>query len=123
DVDSWGVIFDELRSGQRPYRLTRESRGALEEAILGTDPARPSRIADTDAAALSRSVSLPVLRRQLRGDLDNIALKALKKSPVERYASAESFGQDLQRWLDGEPVRAHPDSLSYRARKFMHRHR
>jgi eukaryotic-like serine/threonine-protein kinase len=123
DVYSLGVVFYELLSGRRPYRLARESRAALEQAILATDPARPSHVADAEAAALSRSARLPVLQRQLHGDLDNIALKALKKAPGERYGSAESFGQDLQRWLDGERVLAHPDSLAYRARKFALRHR
>ena len=59
----------------------------------------------------------------LRGDLADITLKALQKDPAGRYASAESFAQDLQRWLDGAPVLAHPDSLAYRARKFVLRYK
>lgn len=62
-------------------------------------------------------------QRQLRGDLDNIALKALRKEPNRRYASAEQFAEDIRRHLQGLPVTATPDSLSYRARKFVQRHK
>ncbi len=126
DVYSLGVVFYELLAGQRPYRLTRATRGALEEAILATDPPRPSRSAGTldgDAVAAARSARLPALRRLLSGDLDNVALKALAKDPAHRYSSAEAFSQDLQRWLDGLPVQAHPASGWYRAVKFVRRHR
>lgn len=126
DVYSLGVVFYELIAGQRPYRLVRDTRGALEDAILATEPTRPSRVAATqaaEAAAQLRAVRLPQLRRQLRGDLDNVALKALRKKPEHRYPSAEAFAADLQRWLDGRPVQAHPGSRLYRARKFIVRHR
>src|SRR6185295_1056688 len=63
------------------------------------------------------------LRATLRGDLDNIVSKALKKGPSERYTSAEAFADDLRRYLDHRPVRARPDSLGYRARKFVSRNR
>ena len=59
----------------------------------------------------------------LRGDLENIVGKALKKNPQERYASVREFAEDLQRYLDDEPVLARPDSTWYRVRKFMARHR
>ena len=65
----------------------------------------------------------PASAPALRGDLDAIAQRALQKAPAERYATAESFAQDLQRWLDGAPVLAHPDSLAYRARKFVLRYK
>jgi serine/threonine-protein kinase len=61
--------------------------------------------------------------RVLRGDLDNIIAKALKKSPADRYASAEAFVEDLRRFLKHQPVSAHADSFSYRAGKFIRRHR
>lgn len=126
DVYSLGVVFYELIAGQRPYKLVRDTRGALEDAILGTEPTRPSRLANTEAgeaAAALRAVRLPQLRRQLRGDLDNVALKALRKHPGARYASAEAFASDLHRWLAGRPVQAHPASRLYNARKFVLRHR
>ena len=123
DVYSLGVVFYELCTGQRPYRLPRETRGALEEAILGTQPTKPSRMTATESAAAHRASRPAVLRRQLRGDLDNIALMALRKSPAERYPSAEAFKQDLKRWLRNRPVHAHPPSWSYRTAKFVQRHK
>lgn len=123
DVYSLGVVFYELVTGQRPYRLPRDTRGALEDAILGVDPTKPSRMPTTEAAASQRALRPSGLRRQLRGDLDNIALMALRKSPVERYPSAEAFKQDLKRWLRNKPVHAHPGSWWYRTRKFVQRHK
>ena len=63
------------------------------------------------------------LRRQLSGDLDTIVLRALAKEPQRRYSSAEQFGQDLGRYLGGQPVLARKDTVGYRARKFVQRHR
>lgn len=59
----------------------------------------------------------------LRGDLDNIVLKALKKEPDRRYSSVEFFSEDIRRHLEGLPVTARPDTFSYRAEKFIKRHR
>jgi serine/threonine protein kinase len=110
DVYSLGVLLYELLTGQRPYRLTRNSRGALEDAIVLADPARPSDVAGADS-------------RTLRGDLDTIVLKALKKDPEERYATAHALAEDLVRHLEHRPVLALPDSFAYRTRKFLRRHR
>ena len=63
------------------------------------------------------------LRRALRGDLDTIVLKALKKKPDERYSTVNAFADDLQRYLDGRPVLARPDSASYRLSKFVRRNK
>jgi serine/threonine-protein kinase len=111
DVYSLGVVLYELLAGTRPYKIRRSSAGALEAAILETDPAPPS-ASTADAAR----------RRNLRGDLDTIVLKALKKNPVERYATVNAFGDDLRRWLEGLPVQARPDSTWYRVSKFVRRH-
>lgn len=111
DVYSAGVVLYELLTGQRPYRLNRETRGALEEAIVSADPDRPSRV-----------VTDKKLQRSLAGDLDTIALKALKKLPAERYASADAMLLDINRYLRNEPVLARPDRAWYRLRKFIVRH-
>ncbi len=63
------------------------------------------------------------MRRRLRGDLDNIVLKATAEEPERRYASAGAFADDIERHLAGRPVRAHPPSRRYRMRKFVIRHR
>lgn len=112
DVYALGVLLFELLTGARPYRLKRDSRAALEEAILAAEVPRPSDMAGDKA-----------LRQALRGDLDTIVLKALKKPIGERYASVDALAEDVERHLSSRPVLARPDSLRYRARKFIVRNR
>ena len=123
DVYSLGVLLYVLLCGQRPYRLPRESRGALEDAILEAQPLEPSRQAITPDIAHARGTSPAKLAHLLAGDLDTIVLKALKKDPAERYATADALRQDLERHLAGQPVQARPDSAAYRLKKFVRRHR
>jgi eukaryotic-like serine/threonine-protein kinase len=108
DVYALGVVLFELLTGSRPYQLKRDSRAALEEAIVLAQVQRPSSV-----------VTEVRLRKQLRGDLDTIVLKALKRAPAERYGSVEALADDIERHLDQRPVRAQPDSTVYRARKFL----
>src|SRR6202041_13462 len=77
----------------------------------------------TTGNAAKRSTTPDKLRRLLRGDLDTILAKALKKEPAERYSSATALADDLRRYLESEPIRARPDALSYRAVKFVRRNR
>jgi len=109
DVYSLGVILYELLSGSRPYKLQRDSRGALEEAIVQAEPPLPSSVAE------------PAYRKALRGDLDTVVLKALKKHPSERYLTVYALLDDIQRYLGGRPVLAQADSRWYRTRKFLRR--
>ena len=111
DVYSLGVILFELLTGARPYKLKRNSRGALEEAILEVEPAAPSETA------------APPLRKALRGDLDTIVRKALKKNPRDRYATVNALAEDLERHLSDRPVMAQPDSSWYRIGKFVIRNK
>src|ERR1700691_5324347 len=122
DVYALGVMLYELLTGERPYKLKRDSRGALEEAILNADPVPPSRAEFKEATAAGRSTTAKKLSSTLRGDPDTIAIKALKKSPAERYATANAFGEDIERYLRGDVVLAPSDSLAYRALKFAPRH-
>lgn len=123
DVYALGVLLYELLTGQRPYRPTRDSRAALEDAILLAEPPPPSRRATADGPAQGQAVSPKSWRRELRGDLDAIVLKALKKAPSDRYATAQDFADDLRRHLQGMPVLARPDASLYRLGRLLRRHR
>ena len=123
DVYSLGVLLYELLTGQRPYRLKRDSRAALEEAILAADPPRPSQMVRSELNSAPRASSRHKLAKQLAGDLDAIVLKALRKNPAQRYSTADAFARDLERFLHDEPVQAQPESLGYRTAKFIGRHR
>ena len=124
DVYSLGVVLYELLSGQRPYRVAGLSAAEVERVVATTEPPRPSTLGQELAVpSRSRSTSPERLRRQLAGDLDTIILMALRKEPDRRYASVGHLAEDIERYLDGLPVRARPDTLSYRSRKFLSRHR
>jgi Protein kinase domain len=112
DVYSLAVVAYELLASTRPYRLKRGSAAELEEAIASADPPLAS-----DAAIES------AVKKQLRGDLDAILNKALKKQQEQRYATVTALAEDLRRHLDGHPVQAAPDSRWYRARKLVARNR
>jgi serine/threonine-protein kinase len=123
DLYSLGVLLFELLTGERPYRLGRTTRAELEEAILLAEPPRPSAAVQSAAAAMARATSMKALSRSLRGDLDTIVLKALKKSPTERYATADALLRDIAHYLRSEPVTARSDSSWYRLRKLVGRHK
>lgn len=123
DVYQLGLLLYELLTGQRAQRVADMSQQTLENAICRAESVRPSeRVAEDGEAATARQTTPSALRRKLRGDLDNIVLKALRKEPERRYASAIAMVEDLERWRQGRPVRARPETWGYRTSKFVRRH-
>jgi serine/threonine-protein kinase len=127
DVHALGVLLYLLLCGQRPFGAEDAPRAAVERAVLDTDPPPPSERCSAgsaaEALAARRSTTPAGLRRQLRGDLDNIVCKALRKDPAARYPTAVALADDLRRHLRREPVAARPASFAYQARRFAARHR
>ena len=124
DVYALGVLLYLLLSGRHPAGAPH-SPAELVKAVLDSEPPRVSdaTTADTELIAERRGATPDKLRRGLRGDLDTIVGKALKKDPQERYASVTGFADDLQRYLKHEPISARPDTLAYRTAKFLRRNR
>jgi serine/threonine protein kinase len=131
DVYASGVLLYVLLTGQHPAGAGPHTPAGLVRAILEAEPPRLSDIvvpvgADVEPSATNagrRATSPDRLARSLRGDLDTIVAKALKKNPQERYASIKALADDLQRYLSFEPISARPDTFPYRVSKFVRRHR
>lgn len=113
DVYALGIVAYLLLTGRHPLSKPGEAHADWVRGVLDREPPRASLAAEGPAT----------LRRRLQGDLDNILRKALRKAPQERYSSVEAFADDLERFLDHEPVLAAPDTMSYRVGKFVQRHR
>ena len=122
DVHALGTLAYLLLSGAHPAAAPGATPSDLLRAIVERDPIAPSEAATADAAS-ARGASVDGLRRELRGDLDTIVAKALKKDPAERYPSVDALAADLRHYLAHEPIDARPDSVGYRAAKFARRHR
>ena len=144
DVYQLGAVLYVLLTAHRPYRVGDSSPLALREAILQQLPRRPSEaVASPDRGQMAgvgpagepgtppsslarelarlRGTDPRSLSRGLTGDLDTIVLKALRKEPERRYRSVDRLVEDLERYLNGHPVSARPDTFWYRSRKLLGR--
>ena len=134
DVYSLGVVLYELLSGRLPYPIRGLSSREIGDVVCQFEPEKPSVVVgrtmtaddcDIDPVELSsvRDGYPEKLSKRLRGDLDNIVLMALRKEPQRRYASVDQFAEDIRHHLEDLPVSARPDTIQYRALKFVARHK
>lgn len=132
DIYSLGVLMYKMLCGRMPY----DTRGVdvdLARAILEYEPTRPSAAVTSHVSrdqrrtveeiVEARGTSIARLRKRLRGDLDNIVLKALRKEPERRYASVRALAEDIDNFLTHRPVEARRASIAYVTAKFIRRYR
>jgi serine/threonine protein kinase len=139
DVYSLGVLLYQVLTGRQPYQLKTRLHDELVRIVCEMEPERPStavtRAAEVTtregttrtmtAEEIARRHAAPAskLKRTLSGDLDNVVLRAMRKSPRRRYASAQELGDDLLNHLEGRPVKARPETWVYFLSKFVQRNR
>ncbi len=130
DVYSLGVVLYELLTGGSPYLKSNSAPHEAARAACEYEPLKPSTVVRSgrilphaNSGGNENVVAPNKLAKQLKGDLDNIVLKALRKEPQRRYVSVEQFATDIRRSLANLPIVARKDTARYRASKFISRHK
>ncbi len=116
DVYALGGLLYALLTGRPPFQVATSNPLEIARVICEQPPTRPSSVREQS--------TLPAHdQSRLKGDLDNIVLKALRKEPERRYASVSEFSEDVRRYLEGFPLQAGSQSWTYRSQKFVGRHK
>jgi serine/threonine protein kinase/tetratricopeptide (TPR) repeat protein len=137
DVHALGLVLYQLLTGHHAWRPASPMPHEIARAVLESEPDKPSMAVwrteeitkqgeavhlTPDRVSSLRGDSPDKLARRLAGDLDNIVMKAIRRSPADRYATVDQFSNDIGRHLAGLPVTARKDTLGYRSAKFVRRH-
>ncbi len=133
DVHALGVVLFELLTGQHPFQSPGLTAAGIEQRVLDSAPGRPSKVVcerdqasdlgvtRRDAQAKLRGSTPPQLQRLLRGDLDAIVMKAIRRLPADRYASVQLLSDDIEAYLQRRPVSARRGNLRYTLMRFSQR--
>lgn len=137
DVYSLGIVLYKILSGHNPYKIKSMFPADISKIITNTEPIKPSEIVikkyneDSNEIGESKNPAISSniedtnekIHKRLKGDLDKIVSMAIRKEVSRRYSSVEHFAEDIKRYLNYRPVKAHQDSLAYRTKKFLRRNK
>ena len=126
DIYSLGVLLYRLLSLQNPYKIYNVSPLAISKVLGEGKIDKPSEVLfknTEQAKTIEKKDATKDSYKKLKGDVDNIVLKAMHKDPEQRYSSVQKFADDINKYLNGMPVSAREDTFSYRFTKFVQRNK